>query len=209
MRFIDVGQRIKIESKENEGNFFESFVSVVEADRIAISLDGISQSFQELFEEGDEIFCSVLTQFGIRLFNSMIIEFEENNVIIDYNPKDYEIFQRRQYVRVNVALPAVLDVNGRILRVYTVDLGGGGIKFLSDVQIEDNSDASIKISLNQNEPFVTIVGKIIKKSFYKEKEYLFFFDDLNENIRTKIIKKCMDEQALQVRKTLDKNARNY
>lgn len=209
MRFIDVGQRIKIESKENEGNFFESFVSVVEADRIAISLDGISQSFQELFEEGDEIFCSVLTQFGIRLFNSMIIEFEENNVIIDYNPKDYEIFQRRQYVRVNVALPAVLDVNGRILRVYTVDLGGGGIKFLSDVQIEDNSDASIKISLNQNEPFVTILGKIIKKSFYKENEYLFFFDDLNENIRTKIIKKCMDEQALQVRKTLDKNARNY
>ena len=66
----------------------------------------------------------------------------------------------------------------------------------------------MKITLNKGEPFVNIFGKIIKRDFYKEKEYLFFFVNLDENVRTKIIKRCMDEQALQVRKSLDKNAGN-
>ncbi|MBO5947484.1 PilZ domain-containing protein [bacterium] len=208
MRFVDVGQKIKIESSENKGVFFESVVSAVESDRIFVSLSDINQNVCDFFEEGDEIFCSVQTQFGIRLFNSMIIEFENNCVVIEYNPKDYEVFQRRQFVRVNVNMPAVIDINGKMLRVITVDLGGGGIKFMSDTPLEDNSIANMKITLNKGEPFVNIFGKIIKRDFYKENEYLFFFVNLDENVRTKIIKRCMDEQALQVRKSLDKNAGN-
>ena len=208
MRFVEVGQKIKIEQKDNEGIFYNSVVTAVDVDRICVSLEGIVENFSETFEEGDEIFCSVSTPFGIRLFNSLVIEYEGNDVVIDYNPKDYEVFQQRQYLRVNVTMPAVLDIDGKIIRVYTVDLGGGGIKFKSDVKLEVNSVANIKISLNPEEPYANIFGKILRKDFYKENEYLFFFLELDENTRSKVIKKCLDEQALQVRKTLDKNARN-
>ena len=96
MRFVDVGQKIKIENSENKGTFFESVVSAVESDRIFISLSDTNQNVCDFFEEGDEIFCSVQTQFGIRLFNSMIIEFENNCVVIEYNP---------QAINVNATIP--------------------------------------------------------------------------------------------------------
>ena len=101
MRFIEVGQRIRVELKDNEGVFFDSIIEVVDSDRICLSLNDVPKDLLNSFEEGDEIFCSLMTQFGIRLFNSMIIEFQDNYLEIDYNPSDYELFQRRQWRSMN------------------------------------------------------------------------------------------------------------
>ena len=204
MRFVEPGQRIKIEEPNKNSILLESYVARVEPDRLYIACPQDMMFSSDKLREGEEIFCSVQNEFGVRLFNSIIIDNSDKRLlVIDYNPNDYKIFQRRQYIRINVEISAMLQIEDEFVHIKTLDIGGGGIKFISNTDIKQDIDTNMRIILNENESFINICGKILKREYYKENEYLFFFTDIQENIRTKIIKKCIQLQAKEIRKKLD------
>lgn len=199
MKFVKIGQDIKIENEFKNKVLLKSTIQKIESDRLYINCE---HQLLNNFQECDEIYCTLFTEFGLRSFKSIVIEINKF-LIIDYNPKDLEIIYKREFIRVQETMPAKIFINDEIINVFTKDIGGGGIKFLCEKELEINSMCTMSISLNFGDVPIKIDGRIVKYNYFKENEYLLMFDNINENIRSKIIKKCLDIQAEQIRKTLN------
>lgn len=76
------------------------------------------------------------------------------------------------------------------IKTQTVDISGGGVRFLTDKLLASEQHFKAQLRLNNFEPMIKVEGHILKKNFYKTNEYVMEFAQIEEKDREKIIQKC-------------------
>ncbi|HLU22675.1 MAG TPA: PilZ domain-containing protein, partial [Bacillaceae bacterium] len=120
--------------------------------------------------------------------------------------------QRRRYFRVQVAvemnliLPSTKDTAGEKLFVHTYDISGGGAAFIFRhpvVKVGDLVNGSLQYKINSDQRSIDFTGRIV--NVMKQENHFYRislqFMEMNELIRTDIIKFCMYKQIELRKKT--------
>ena len=156
--------------------------------------------FAQYLSEGTEIRAFVFTEANIQVLESIIItapydiEFE-----IEY-PEEYRTIQRRAYIREQLQYKIIVQSENTTLTGMSLDMGGGGFRFRTEGQVEENSYVSVWINIDEDMPSLKCRGKVSRKPHFKPFEYLIEFTEISERDRNLIIKKCITKQVNELRR---------
>lgn len=169
-------------------------------DRIVLDFDKNILEYAEYLQEGDEIGVKIFTPVGIIVFDSMILNspLEKEFVIecVESSPK----VQRREYARVPFQTKIILEKSNKTLLIaQTIDISGGGIKFLT--KEEDNNaflpEEKVKITLYMpEEKSINTRARIVENPHIPKNNHVLQFLDIDESERERIIKKCFELQIV-------------
>lgn len=202
MKALKIGNNVKIEYLNSAGKVLSilSQISNIEYDRLELS--NPNENYEEACEylnEGTTVLVYIYTSNGIRAFDSIVLNPLKEKLIIDF-PNDYKNIQRRKYVRANWISQAILiyPKTNESLNITTKDLGGEALKFITDKKLAIEGEYKISLTLDNFLPAVVLEGRIEKKPHFKEQEYLFFYENIQETDRNKIIKKCLELEVCEM-----------
>lgn len=214
---INTGDNVEISLKLENGKSSKSYISKVET---VVSKDEIL--IQVPYSKGQLIKLPISDRYSM-LFSTKNGMFRFDTAITGYTSienfryiscsllSEGRKVQRRQYFRYNCDLDFKLYkyINERLAREKLlegrlVDIGGGGIKFYSntDIDVED----TIQTVLVLNNEFVIVDTKILAKfNIDPEKgnyryQYRAEFKDISEADREKIIQFIFNEQRRNLRR---------
>lgn len=218
MRRIRLGQKVEIEFKNTALSSVKINCSVLKAepDRLTVNFPPSELSYANELFEGREILASVFTNSGILVFDTLILEGlneqNQNRLEIALND-EFTCIQRRKYVRAwfeAIVTVKFKDEDREVVQEYigtTKDIGGGGIRFYTNDPIEHGVDVNFEISLHYDEPSISGDGRIMKNEFLADNEYVIIFGNINEYSRSKLIKKCYEQEASEL-KELEAQSKN-
>ena len=160
----------------------------------------------------EEYSFTFVTENGILKYNALIKEYvymDDFNFMIIEVKSEIERVQRREFFRFECVLPLkfteVLDgeENDKSLSDGTIqDLGEGGIRFLSNEDIEVGDRLKFFITLNYDR--AGAIGDILHKQEYPKSNFKFQyrvqFFDLQQQERDRILKYIFFEQRFKARK---------
>lgn len=139
-------------------------------------------------------------------FSSNIYINEQRQVVLHY-PKPHEIkkAQRRRFFRVQTGVELHLNLPTKendppvIKKVYTQDISGGGLAFLDTVQsvkVNDQVSGILILRCKAEERSVAFQGRVVSSSLTPKGIYKIAieYQDLDETIRSEIIRFCMYKQ---------------
>lgn len=202
MKALKIGNEVKIEYLNCDGQV-ESIVAKIaniEYDRLEVSRprENYEQASQYL-NEGTTILVYIFTNNGIRAFDSIVLNPLREKLIIDF-PNDYKNIQRRKYIRASWISQAILidPETNESFNITTKDLGGEALRFITNRLLKQDEEYKISLTLDNFLPSVIIKGKIEKKEHFKEQEYLFFYENIKDSDRNKIIKKCLELEVCEM-----------
>lgn len=202
MKALKIGNEVKIEYLNCDGQV-ESIVAKIaniEYDRLEVSKprENYEQACQYL-NEGTTILVYIYTNNGIRAFDSIVLNPLKEKLIIDF-PNDYKNIQRRKYIRASWISQAILidPKTNESFNITTKDLGGEALKFITNRLLKQDEEYKISLTLDNFLPSVIIKGRIEKKKHFKEQEYLFFYENIKDSDRNKIIKKCLELEVCEM-----------
>ncbi len=202
MKALKIGNDVKIEYLNDNGNVLSiiSKISNIEYDRLELSTP--KENYEEAckyLNEGTTILVYIYTSNGIRAFDSIVLNPLREKLIIDF-PNDYKNIQRRKYIRANWISQAILidPKTNESFNITTKDLGGEALKFITNKPLNQDDEYKISLTLDNFLPSVIIEGRIEKKAHFKEQEYLFFYENIKDSDRNKIIKKCLELEVCEM-----------
>ena len=92
-------------------------------------------------------------------------------------------------------MPFITDffllISDNNLKTATVDICGGGVRFVTDKHIVPTRTYKAQLRLNDFEPLIKMEGIVLKKKFFKANEYVIEFTVIDEQDREKIVQKCL------------------
>lgn len=197
MNELEAGQKIRL--KFNISSLrSESITCVVkwfEEDRVALVFPDDCPHLKKSLPEGKELEAVVYTDSGIYAFDSIVINSPlEHDFVIEI-PDEKKRTQRRDYIRAPFNLRCVLTKDEIELETKTINIGGGGIRFLVKDELKTNDIWNFTLYM----PDETIAkGKgIILYSLLQGKLVVSVikFVDISETNRNRIIKKCFEEEV--------------
>jgi len=193
---IRENQLTKLFFKDTEGSEKELNCSIkkIYKDRIFLNYPKEIMDYVDYLQEGDDVSVKIFTPSGIKAYDAIVLNSPlENDFVIEFI-EDYIEIQRRKYLRMDFEAKVLIQAGMLKLVTYTIDIGGGGIRFSGEESFEPNQTVSCHIFLPEF-PAIQAQGIIIKEKHLKENEYVIFFTKINEKDRTKLLQKCF---ALQV-----------
>ncbi len=198
---IKRGLKVQIEvntgSSMGSRNIIECYVLEPDFDRLTISFPESKSELIPYLTEGTEIKAFIYTFGGIIIIDSIVFDAPfDGKMVIEFNEEN-QIIQRRKYLRMPYITDLYFILEDGNIRVNTIDIGGGGVRFASEKVFKDAQDYCAQLRIEQFEPMIKIEGTVFKKNFYKPNEYLFEFTKLQEKDRDKIIQKCIKLQNIQ------------
>ena len=202
MKALKIGNEVKIEylNGEEKVSSILSKVTNIEYDRLELSAPETNyEEACKYLNEGTTILVYIYTSNGIRAFDSIVLNPLSEKLIIDF-PNDYKNIQRRKYIRANWISQAILidPKTNESFNITTKDLGGEALKFITNNFIDLNEKYKISLTLDNFLPSIVIEGRIEKKEHFSDKEYLFFYEDIKDSDRNKIIKKCLELEVCEM-----------
>lgn len=169
----------------------DCYIIEPEYDRLTVSFPESKNEFIPYLSEGTEIKAFIYSFTGIIIVDSIVFDAPyDGRMVIEYNEENH-IIQRRKYLRMPYITDMFIIGNEQNIRTNTIDIGGGGVRFLSSHRFVDNESVSVQLKLAQFEPIIKVEGTILKKNFYKPDEYVIEFMKIAEADRDRIIKKCV------------------
>lgn len=198
---IDVAQRVRVGVETEDGQIlqFFSYIKKIYPDRLLLVFSETKASLEKYLQEGVTVRLSVYTPIGIILTSSVILNSAQNcefEVEMESEPKR---IQRRRYVRANGNFRLLIEQNGQTITALTQDIGGGGVRFICDNQLE-YSFVEAKLFIPQIQQALAFSGDVEKKPHFKPNEYLIQFKVIDDATRNKIIQKCLEIEAEKIRK---------
>lgn len=215
---IKVGDRLEISQKNDDQNA-KSYVSQVEhvLDKKQLVIH-MPISYGQLIKlKMNQMYSMIFfTEKGIVKFDTAIIKFtQENNlnfILIKLVSEGVKI-QRREFFRFTCLLPAKFalfnnnDENAddkgseQVFNGIIKDLGGGGIRFVTNQDLEEKSKIKCVIVLD-NDVFV-VLGKILYKQYFPKSNYKYqyrveFVGMINTE-QEKIVQYIFDQQRKIIR----------
>jgi c-di-GMP-binding flagellar brake protein YcgR len=166
-----------------------------ENDRAALVFPEIHKSLAKTLPEGKEVEAVLYTDSGIYAFDSIVINSPlEHDFVIEI-PDEKKRIQRRDYVRAPFNLKFVLTKEEMEIETKTINIGGGGVRFL--VKDELKANAVWKFVLYMPDGTIAKGTGIILYSLLQGKMIVSVlkFTDISETDRNRIIKKCFEEEV--------------
>lgn len=181
---------------ETEKKELDCNVQNVYSDRISLLLPKGTLNFATFLEEGTEIGVKIFTPSGVRIFNSIILDSPlEPEFVVEYIEDTIQV-QRREFSRTNVKTKFIIEkTSGDSIVTYTLDIGGGGVRFFHEGTFLPNQLLNVRLYLPQKMSSLVIQGKILDNPHLPTNEHVLLFTKINENDRDKIIKKCFEIEA--------------
>lgn len=200
MKDLSVGQKVRIEFlkdlKTESKGFVTCEIKNIKDGEIELNFPIDKLKEIEHLQEGVEVYAFVYTRSGVKVFNSLVLSSPDGSYFSIEYPNDYEIIQRRKFIRADYKnIVTLINLQGQALKVMTLDIGGLGVKIEEDTDLLKYNFKILRFKLEENSPMIEINGRIVKMPHFKEKEYLFFFEKIDEYDRNKIIKKCLEIEA--------------
>lgn len=193
---IKEGQKVKIfvftdEETEKE---FDCFIKEVYTDRLSLNFPDELLDYEEYLEEGEEIPVKIFTPLGIKSFNAAILDAPyEQDFTIEFVETTNDL-QRREYVRVPLSVKTLVErTDKKSVITYTMDVSGGGIKFLSDEEFEPKEEVKLTMYMPDDRS-IKAIGSIIENNHIPQGQHVLTFTDIEEKERDRIIKKCFEIQ---------------
>ncbi len=202
MKIVKSGQKVQLEfyTSPSEKMQIMCRIKFVDKDRLTLSYPDQIMRFCEFLTEGTEIRAFVFTEANIQILDSIVITAPNEDAFEIEYPEDYRTIQRRAYIRENLSYKIIIQTDSSTNSGLTKDMGGGGFRFVSEEQIQENSYIAVWISIDESMPSVKCHGKVSRKAHFKPNEYLMEFTEISEKDRNIIIKKCIEKQVLELRK---------
>lgn len=197
---------LKVQVEVDTGSFtgtktrIDCYIVEPEGDRLTISYPESKAEFIPYLTEGTEIKIFVYSFTGIIIVDSIVYDAPfDGRMVIEFN-EQHQVIQRRQYLRMPYITDLFIGKEDINIRANTVDIGGGGVRFLSEEPLKEMQEVKAQLRLAQFEPMIKIEGLILKKNFYKQNEYVLEFMQISEDNRNRIIQKCVQIEQTQNKK---------
>ncbi len=192
------GQKVQIEVDIGiNRQIIDCYIIEPESDRLTLSFPESKKEYAPYLNEGTEIKAFVYSFTGIMIFDSIVFDSPYNGqIVIEFN-EHHQVIQRRKYLRMPFISDFYIIREEGNIKTATVDLGGGGIRFLCEEELVTDKIYNAQLRLNPAEPLIKIEGTIFKKNFYRNNEYVMEFSRIEEKDRDKIIQKCLVLERIQ------------
>lgn len=208
---IKIGNRIEI-SLPTESNIEKSHVSQVEEiigkNRLLIHMP-LSYGEQVKLKTNEPYIMLFFTDKGMFQFNAQVLSYEKEGDIHFMEVEitsDGERIQRREFYRFPCLLPLKFAVIDQIANTEDIksslcdgiikDIGGGGIRFISNVDMEEKS--LIRCIMMLSDECIIVDGTALYKQHFPKSNYKFqyrvMFVGQIQNQQEKIIQFIFNEQ---------------
>lgn len=187
-------QNVKLTFVTEDGpQELECQVCEVFGDRLSLTKPKEITHFYKYLREGDEVTMEIFAPAGVRKFNSMIIDGPlEKNFVLEFD-EDSAAVQRRQFTCADFKTKIIIDrISGENIEASTIDISGGGIRFLSEQEFLPDQIINIRLFLPPQEVSLSATGKILDAKNLSLNEHVMVFTEISEMTRDKIIKKCFE-----------------
>ena len=172
---------------------FESTVLKYEKDRVFLELKAPKKSDSYLLREGIETEMTICSSNRIVKMNSIIIDAGTKELCMELN-QEYDVIQRRRYVRTKASYFVELKSSKLMFKAQTLNLGGGGICFIGNHCFEIGQIYQFKLLLPDHED-ITGEGIIINKVENKDETMIMFnFSNIEKEARNRIIRFCFEKE---------------
>lgn len=193
-RAVKKGQKVQVELDTGiSKTIIDCYILEPEADRLVLSFPASQKEYIPYLSEGTEIKAFVYSFTGIMIFDSIVFDSPFNGVFVIEFSNHHQVIQRRRYLR----MPFITDffIIGKDeednIKTATIDLSGGGVRFLCEDSIEVGKEYEARLRLDEFSSLIKVSGIIIHKNFYRSNEYVMEFLKITEKDRDKIIQKCL------------------
>lgn len=143
-------QKIYVVPKDIKGAVSSNIISK-EKNLIKFGIDTKNLTYYEAKKE-IEIF--TIADEGMLYFKAMTetIDNNENTICVSFDPKKYDLLQRREYTRIEFEKEFTLKDKENEYVCSTIDISAGGMKILADKPFSPEEDYLIEFSLESNIP---------------------------------------------------------
>lgn len=159
---------------------------------------------------GKEYLFAFVTEEGIIKYQALISDYiyeDDFNFMLVEIVSEIEKIQRREFFRFDCVLPLKFTTSGNetensFFEGTVRDLGEGGIRFLSNAEVDVDSKIEFFITLNSEQ--ASSNGVILQRQEYPKSDFKYQyraqFQDLNDSEKDKILKYIFLEQRFKARK---------
>lgn len=105
---------------------------------------------KQKYENGESVELFAMTDKGQLYFETIIKEVEDDIISIWF-PLSYKYLQRREFSRIQVKKNIELKINNKIIPAKISNISAGGLKIITDEQLELRNDYSIIINIENKE----------------------------------------------------------
>lgn len=198
---IKRGLKVQVEVETGRTRtVIDCYILEPDSDRLTLSFPASKNEYAPYLSEGTEIKAFVYSFTGIMIFDSIVFDAPfDGQFVIEFS-EHHQVIQRRKYVRMPYITDFFLEREDGNIKTSTVDISGGGVRFLTEHPLSADKVFKAQLRLNSFEPMIKAEGVILKKNFYKSNEYVMEFMQIEEKERDKIIQKCLKIEHEQNRK---------
>ena len=207
--YLEIGKKIEIITRNSKGVIrFLSYLEEINKDSIIISKPK-NKHIAFNFTCGQTLELYAYTRGGVFKLNCRLEAYLENKCKLSL-PLSVDNIQRREYIRVNMNVDAIIRpkpaINIISLKTKTKNISAKGLNVLLDQDI--SRSASLEVSLLFPEKTISTTAKIIRvtpveidsKTYYSTS---IMFVTISEKEIDFIVKKCFEFEALQRKKWLE------
>jgi len=191
---IDLSKNPVVKVKLLDENIeIETSVLKYEKDRVFLEIKNPKKEHLHLLKEGLETEVTICSSNRIVKMSSLVIDYNLDGLCMEIN-EDYDIIQRRRYIRTKVSYFIELKSDEFLFKAQTINLGGGGACFIGNHCFEIGQKFDFKLFLpDSNE--ITGKGVVINKVEAEDKVFVMFnFAEMEKETRNKIIGFCFEKE---------------
>jgi len=172
---------------------FESKVLKYEKDRMFLEIKNPKKEDLYNLKDGLETEITICSPNRIVKMHSLIIEYNSDFICLEIN-NEYDVIQRRRYVRTKASYFIELKSENFMFKAQTINLGGGGVCFIGNHCFEIGQILYFKLLLPDHED-ITGEGVVINKVEMQDETLIMFnFSNIQKDIRNKIIRFCFEKE---------------
>lgn len=197
MKEFEAGQKLTLRFKTYSFQTITISCTVKwsEKDRIALVYPEKYLNVAKNLHVGKDLEVVVYTNSGIYVFDSIVMHSPlEHDFVIEI-PDEKKRMQRRDYVRAHFGFEFLLSKGNLKIKTKTINIGGGGIRFKVNEELRTNDIWDFTLYLADNTEihgqgvilYSLLQGKITTSAMK--------FIDISELDRSKLIKKCFEEEV--------------
>lgn len=106
------------------------------------------------YKLNDKVEMFSIVDEGMLYFKPLVKEInkEENIVKVEFEKKEYELLQRREYTRIELEKEFTLKDGDKEHVCKAIDVSAGGMKFITEAMLMSEKDYTVEFSLESNIP---------------------------------------------------------
>ncbi len=179
----------------DEGTSHSFSVLKYEKDRVFLVLDDEEPANALYrFEEGLEAEMVIYSSTRVVKLTSVIIETTGTREVCMELHDEYDIIQRRRYVRTKASYGIELKSEKFMFKAQTINLGGGGVCFIGNNAFEIGQKFQFNLLLPEFNN-ITGEGVVINKIETNDDILIMFnFSEMEKDARNKVIRFCFEKE---------------